>query len=119
MRLTCTNVGALGTGVFDLTPGLNAIVGPNGSGKSTLVSALYFALTGEPINGDNLDSLIAWGSTSCTVSLATDKFTVTRTLSSAGTTKLKFERGTAVLTRRAEVDAAICEIFGFVELQVL
>lgn len=119
MRLKCTNVGSLGTGEFDLSPGLNAIVGPNGSGKSTLVSALYFALTGEPINGDNLDSLISWGSTSCTVSLATYKFTVTRTLSTSGSTKLKFERGTSVLTRRAEVDAAICDIFGFVDLSIL
>ena len=119
MLLKCTNVGSLGTGEFDINPGLNAIVGPNGSGKSTLVSALYFALTGEPINGDNLDSLISWGSTSCTVSLETDKFTVTRTLSTNGSTKLKFERGSSVLTRRAEVDAAICDIFGFVDLSIL
>ena len=117
--LKCTNVGSLGSGEFNLSPGINAVVGPNGSGKSTLVSALYFALTGEPINGDNLDSLISWGSSSCTVSLRTDKFTVTRTLTTSGTTKLKFERGSSVLTRRAEVDTAICEIFGFVDLSIL
>lgn len=119
MRIECTNIGSLGSGVFDFKPGLNAVVGPNGSGKSTLVNALYFAFTGETLNGENIDSLITRGFPSADVFVIGDGYSIRRTISITSTSKIKFVRGDITLTRKKEVDQAVCELFGFVDLSIL
>ena len=119
MKLELVNFGPLGTRDFEFNVGLNAVIGPNGTGKSTLVSALYFALTGEAINGQNLDELVTWGFTQASVTLTDTLFRVNRTITPNGTTKIKFESGGKVITRKKEVDQAICELFGFVDLSIL
>lgn len=119
MRITYSNIGSLGSGDFDLSTGLNAVVGPNGSGKSTLVNALYFAFTGETINGENLDSMITWGCSSCAVTVQDSDYSISRTVNINGTCKAKFCRGDITITRKKEIDQAICELFGFVDLSIL
>lgn len=119
MRVCCKNIGSLGSGEFTFSKGLNAVVGRNGSGKSTLVSALYFAFTGETINGENIDSLITWGCSNAEVAVYGDCYSIIRTISKTGSAKVKFVRGAVTLTRKKEVDQAICDMFGFVDLSVL
>ena len=120
MKLTLTNIGSLGPGevVFEFVPGLNAIVGVNGSGKSSCVNALYFALTGETINGDTFDDLITWGCTTAKVDLDCGGFSITRALKLGGAAKSTLVVGGQTLTRKREIDQAICNMFGFVDLSV-
>ena len=116
VKLKLTNIGAIGSGDFELGPGVNAVIGPNGSGKSTLVGALYFALTGETLNGSTLDSLITWGCTSGSVELTIGKLVITRTVSKNSAAKVKFVNGSVILNRAKEVNQAICEYYGFADL---
>lgn len=120
MRLKCTNVGALGPGTveFVFSDGLNAIIGRNGRGKSTVVNALYFAFTGETLNGLTLDSMVTWGCPDMVVELICDDFTIKRSVATSGTNKASFTRGDITITRKREIDAAICDMFGFVDKSV-
>lgn len=120
MRLTLSNIGSLGPGdvVLDLNPGLTAVVGANGAGKSTCVNALYFAITGETINGSNLDDLITWGCVTGSVDLDCDGFKISRSLKLGAAGKATLTIGDKVFTRKREIDAIICELFGFVDLSV-
>ena len=120
MRLTLSNIGSLGPGdvVLDLNPGLTAVVGANGAGKSTCVNALYFAITGETINGSNIDDLITWGCVTGSVDLDCDGFKICRSLKLGATGKATLTIGDKVFTRKREIDAIICELFGFVDLSV-
>ena len=61
MKLLINNYGIIEHEELNLDSGLLAIIGPNGSGKSTIVDALFFALTGETIDGRNLEERINWG----------------------------------------------------------
>lgn len=120
MRLTLSNIGSLGPGdvVLDLNPGLTAVVGANGAGKSTCVNALYFAITGETINGGNFDDLVTWGCVSGKVELDCDTFKITRALKVGSSAKSTLTIGDKTFTRKKEIDSIICEMFGFVDLSV-
>ena len=120
MRLILSNIGSLGPGdvVLELNPGLTAIVGANGAGKSTCVNALYFAITGETINGGNFDDLVTWGCVSGKVELDCDTFKITRALKVGSSAKSTLTVGDKTFTRKKEIDSIICEMFGFVDLSV-
>ena len=120
MRLVLTNIGSLGPGevVLDLNPGLTAIVGANGAGKSTCVNALYFAITGETINGGNFDDLVTWGCVTGKVELDCGSFKLTRALKVGSAAKSTLTIGDKTFTRKKEIDAIVCEMFGFVDLSV-
>lgn len=120
MRLILSNIGSLGPGdvVLDLNPGLTAVVGANGAGKSTCVNALYFAITGETINGGNFDDLVTWGCVSGKVELDCDTFKITRALKVGSSAKSTLTIGDKTFTRKKEIDSIICEMFGFVDLSV-
>jgi DNA repair exonuclease SbcCD ATPase subunit len=115
-----SNIGSLGPGdvILDLNPGLTAVVGANGAGKSTCVNALYFAITGETINGSNFDDLVTWGCVSGKVELDCDTFKITRALKVGSSAKSTLTIGDKTFTRKKEIDSIICEMFGFVDLSV-
>lgn len=120
MLLKVSGLGSIGSGVFDLHRGLNAVVGPNGSGKSTLVNALYFAFTGETLNSENIDTLITWGTSQCSIKLElSDNFIIERCIQKGGTSKSKLQLGEKTITRKKEIDSALCELFGFSDLSIL
>lgn len=75
-------------------------------------------MTGETLNGLNLESMITWGCTNMSVTLKCSDFTITRSLTSSGTSKAEFKHGTAVINQKKEIDAAICDMFGFVDKSV-
>jgi DNA repair exonuclease SbcCD ATPase subunit len=104
--------------VLELNPGLTAIVGANGAGKSTCVNALYFAITGETINGGNFDDLVTWGCVTGKVELDCGSFQITRALKVGAAAKSILTIGDKTFTRKKEIDAIICEMFGFVDLSV-
>lgn len=119
LKMSITNIGALGTGTYELNSGVNAITGPNGSGKSTLVGALYFALTGETINGANIDTLVTWGYPSGSVELFTGQYTLSRSITVGGTAKVKFVQGKVTLNRAREVTQALSDLYGFTDLAII
>jgi len=112
MRLVIHNYGILEDLEIELSPGLTTLSGQNGSGKSTTVDALYFALTGEPLDGRNVAELVNWGAMDgrAFVKLSCDDFTVTRTIKSGLSHKLELSDGT-VLTKKADINAWIFDHF--------
>lgn len=108
MKLIIHNYGILEDVSIDMSPGLTTLSGQNGSGKSTTVDALFFALTGEPMDGRNISELVNWEAVDgkAAVTLVCPEFTVTRTIKSGLTHKLELPDGT-VLTKKADVNAWI------------
>lgn len=108
MRLTIENYGIIENLELMLEPGLTALIGPNGSGKSTAVDALFFALTGETIDGRNLDERINWGAAPAIAKVELDAgdFKVTRTIKPASVSHVLIYRDTKI-TKKAEVNEFI------------
>ena len=105
MKLTVHNYGIISDLTADLKPGLTVLTGVNGSGKSTTIDALFFALTGESLDGRNLGELINWGAMDgkAVVSLSCPEFEVVRTIKSSGVAH-KLTVGDTVLTKRNDIN---------------
>lgn len=99
--------------VFEFKPGLNGILGGNGLGKTSVLSALAFALTGVSTTyGSKLDNL-SWGEKSgyveLTFSIEDTEYSVRRAIEKSS---VKLTTPDGDLTRSAEVEAKITELFG-------
>ena len=105
MRLTIHNYGILDDVDIELEPGLTTLSGKNGSGKSTVVDALFFAITGEPLDGRNVTELVNWEALDgkAVVELSCESFTLTRTIKNGLAHKLKLSDGT-VFTKKVDVN---------------
>lgn len=105
MRLTIENYGIIENLDLNLGPGLTALIGPNGSGKSTAVDALFFALTGETIDGRNLEERINWGAVPSVAKVEFDAgdFRVTRTIKPSSTSHLLVYHD-AKITKKSEIN---------------
>ena len=110
MRLVIHNYGIIDDLAIEMSPGLTTISGHNGTGKSTTVDALYFALTGEPMDGRNVAELVNWNAVDgkAVVVLSCEAFTVTRIIKNGLTHKLELP-GNQVLTKKADVNAWLFE----------
>jgi len=106
MQVNIHNYGIIEDLRVSLVPGLTVLVGQNGTGKSTFVDALYFAITGDTIDGRNVAERINWGATDgkASVKLTTDDFTVERTIKSSGVSH-NLKCGDTVLTKKADINA--------------
>lgn len=121
MKLEISNYGIIDTLDISLNPGLAVLVGPNGSGKSTIVDALYFALTGDTIDGRNVVDRINWGSVDkkASVKLNAGVFSVTRTIKNSGVShRLELDDGT-VLTKKGDVNERLFAIFNIENASVI
>lgn len=107
MKLSVHNYGILEDMSIDMSPGLTTLSGQNGSGKSTTVDAMFFALTGESIDGRNVSELVNWGAMDgkAVVTLSCPDFTITRTIKNNSVSpKLELPDGT-VLTKKADINS--------------
>lgn len=106
MQVNIHNYGIIEDLKVSLVPGLTVLVGQNGTGKSTFVDALYFAITGDTIDGRNVAERINWGALDgkAVVRLTTDDFTVERTIKSSGVSH-NLKCGDTVLTKKADINA--------------
>lgn len=121
MKLTLYNVGVLGPGTttINFSTGVNAITGENGHGKSTIVNALYFALTGETIDGSLNEDMITWGCSQMSITLEYSDVVIKRSLNTKGTSKASFVKGNSEpIVRKKEILDAICELFGILDPSV-
>jgi DNA repair exonuclease SbcCD ATPase subunit len=103
MILKLEHIGKIDTATFNFSQGVTTVIGRNGQGKSTLVNALYMALTGETIDGCNLDDKVTWGYDTGNIFLITDYWKVTRTIGKKSSVLLEGKDGTR-LTKKAEVN---------------
>lgn len=121
MRLKITNYGILDDVDLVLEPGLTSLVGPNGSGKSTIVDALFFALTGETIDGRNVADRVNWEAFDgkAVVRLEAEDYAIERTIKSAGVThKLTLKDG-EVLTKKGDINSRLFQLFGIENSSIL
>ena len=103
MILKLEHIGKIDTATFNFSQGVTTVIGRNGQGKSTLVNALYMALTGETIDGCNLDDKVTWGYDTGNIFLITDYWKVTRTIGKKSSVLLEGKDGTR-LTKKTEVN---------------
>ena len=106
MQLIVKSFGVLDNVNITLSPGLTALSGPNGCGKSTTVSAIFFAITGELIDGRNVQDCINWTNMTdrASVKLITDEFTIERVIRKTGVShSLTLADGT-LITRKTDVN---------------
>lgn len=120
MKLTVHNYGIIEDLEINLVPGLTVLVGQNGSGKSTTVDALYFAITGDTIDGRNVAERINWGAVDgkAVVKLAADDFVVERTIKSTGVSH-SLKAGELVLTKKTDINAFLFSKFNLDNTGVL
>lgn len=112
MKLQVHNYGIIEDLSAELKPGLTVLTGVNGSGKSTTVDALFFALTGESLDGRNLVELINWGAMDgkACVELSCDDFTVRRTIKSSGVSH-RLIIGDTELSKRGDINTWLFDYF--------
>jgi DNA repair exonuclease SbcCD ATPase subunit len=103
MILKLEHIGKIDTATFNFSQGVTTVIGRNGQGKSTLVNALYMALTGETIDGCNLDDKVTWGYDTGNIFLITDHWKVTRTIGKKSAVLLEDKSGVR-FTKKAEVN---------------
>lgn len=103
MILKLEHIGKIDTATFNFSQGVTTVIGRNGQGKSTLVNALYMALTGETIDGCNLDDKVTWGYDTGNIFLITDYWKVTRTIGKKSAVLLEDKSGVR-FTKKAEVN---------------
>jgi DNA repair exonuclease SbcCD ATPase subunit len=103
MILKLEHIGKIDTATFNFSQGVTTVIGRNGQGKSTLVNALYMALTGETIDGCNLDDKVTWGYDTGNIFLITDYWKVTRTIGKKSSVLLEDKSGVR-FTKKAEVN---------------
>jgi DNA repair exonuclease SbcCD ATPase subunit len=118
MLLKLEHIGKIDCATFDIKQGVTTVLGANGVGKSTLVNALYLALTGETIDGCNLDEKVNWDWDTGSVTLVTDTWKVTRTIGKKSSCLLEDKAGTR-LTKKTEVNDYIFKYYNIESSDIL
>lgn len=118
MILKLEHIGKIDCATFDIKQGVTTVLGANGVGKSTLVNALYLALTGETIDGVNLDEKVNWDWDTGSITLKTDTWTVTRTIGKKSGCLLEDNAGVR-LTKKSEVNDYIFKYYNIDSCDIL
>lgn len=118
MILKLEHIGKIDTATYNFTQGVTTIIGRNGQGKSTLVNALYMALTGDTIDGCNLDEKVTWGYDTGTIIFTTDYWKVTRTIGKKSSVLLEDKAGVR-FTKKSEVNDYILRWYNIPSVDIL